>query len=175
MTSSKSYICAGLALVAAAALAGCNRPADTRLPLIGKSYCTPFRTVAATSNAASSPNGQSGLATSATLPAADPGAALDDCVHRWAYALAPSRDPADIVAHAAIDACSAIVTTLSQQAAPAASDSNATQDDQQQDQQQAENPIAQQMRATEGKALFYVVQARAAGCAPPPANSLPAN
>jgi hypothetical protein len=166
MTSPKSYICAGLALAAAVGLAGCNRGDGTRLPLIGKSYCTPFRAATAASNA-SSPNGQSGLASTAILPGADPGAALDDCVHRWAYALAPSRDPADIVAHAAIDACGTMVTALSQQTA-AAPEGQTTQD-----QEQSESPVAQQMRATEGKALFYVVQARAAGCAPPPANSLP--
>jgi hypothetical protein len=168
MKTTKIQIGAGLALAAALGLAGCNRGDGTRLALVGRTYCTPFRSATTTANA-SNPNGQSGLATNAAaaLPTGDPGAALDDCVHRWAYTLAPSRDPADIVAHASIDACSAMVAAVSQPAGPPPDSRDAAA-------QQAQNPVAQQMRATEGKALFYVVQARAAGCAPPPANSLPA-
>jgi hypothetical protein len=37
---------------------------------------------------------------------------------------------------------------------------------------QQPSPQAQQIRMAESKALFYVVQARAAGCAPPPASTL---
>ncbi|HZC16008.1 MAG TPA: hypothetical protein VE309_04530, partial [Caulobacteraceae bacterium] len=43
---------------------------------------------------------------------------------------------------------------------------------QQQQQQQQPNPLAQQIRRSESRALFYVVQARSAGCAPPPASTL---
>jgi hypothetical protein len=38
--------------------------------------------------------------------------------------------------------------------------------------QQQPNPAAQRIHAAEGRALFYVVQARAGGCAAPPANTL---
>jgi hypothetical protein len=133
-----AHLGAGAAIALVAGLAGCNDRAtsDGRLPLTGASYCTPFRT-------ANSATAQTGLAT-APVNTADPGTAFDDCVHRWAYAMAPARDPADVVAHAAVDACGAAMNAWNQQL----------------------------MASAEARSLFYVVQARAAGCAPPPANTL---
>jgi len=143
-------------------LSACNvhGSGDSHLALAGKDYCTPFK-AASTSSTAST-----GLAAPTV---ADPGAAFDDCVHRWSYTLAPARDPADVVAQASVDACGPALTAMSQQTPSQPSD--AAPDDQGQP-SGASGAVAQQMRMAEAKALFYVVQARAAGCAPPPANSL---
>ena len=49
------------------------------------------------------------------MPTSDPAAAFDDCTHRWGYVLAPSRDPADVVAQAAVEAWQSILASWSQQ------------------------------------------------------------
>lgn len=138
-------------------LSACNQHASAAsggLISDGK-YCAPF---AAT-------------ATSAPGARTDPAAAFDDCVHRWGYALAPSHDPADVVAQATVSACGPILSQWSQQVMGSAQDMGAPS---RRDQAEAaSNPMAQQIRMAESRALFYVVQARAGGCAPPPANTLP--
>jgi hypothetical protein len=195
MQFSRAHLGAGAAIVLVAGLTGCNNNSDGRLALTGSSYCTPFRT------ASNAPSNTTGLATPA---AGDAASAFDDCVHRWAYAMAPARDPADIVAHAVVDACGEAMNAWNQQAAPPQnlSQSPNGQDqayqngpdqgaggpqgygpppsrgrggapDQQMQMQQAQNsPIAQHMQIAEARSLFYVIQARSAGCAPPPANTL---
>ncbi len=159
----------GVALVAATAalLTGCNRQAVTaggNISLAGGKYCTPFPTSPAAANAAS------GLAP-ATV--SDPAIAFDDCIHRWGYVLAPSRDPADVVAQASVEACSSILASWSQQIGQAAQAEPTSYGARgRSETAQAPNPEAQRMHAAEGRALFYVVQARAGGCAAPPANTL---
>jgi hypothetical protein len=153
-----------------AGLGGCHRqgtaPGGESISLAGGKYCTPFPSASAATNAAA------GLAPASVN---DPAVAFDDCIHRWGYVLAPSRDPADVVAQASVEACSTILANWSQQSS-------------QQGNQQGEpsgygsrggpsaaqtpDPEAQRMHAAEGRALFYVVQARAGGCAAPPANTL---
>jgi hypothetical protein len=150
------------------ALGACSQQGGTanggHLSLTGSKYCTPFATANANTNAAG------GLATSS---ASDPAASFDDCIHRWGYALAASRDPADVVAQASVQACSAILQSWSQQfASQAPQTTRMGRGAMSPEQQQQSDPMAQQMRAAEGRALFYVVQARAAGCAAPPANTL---
>jgi len=152
---------AGAAMALAVGVSGCGERSSAQgggMTLTGSKYCTPFR--AATTNV------------NTTL--SDPAASFDDCVHRWAYTLAPARDPADVVARASVDACGPILTawnqqTLSQNPQPPPSRYGSRGPQQQ---QQQNNPLAQRMGMVESRALFYVVQARAAGCAPPPANSL---
>jgi hypothetical protein len=170
-----AHVGAGAAIALAAGLVGCSNgaTADGRLALTGASYCTPFQKAAATTST------PSGLAAPVST-AADPGAAFDDCVHRWAYAMAPARDPADIVAHAAVDACGAQMNAWNQQVAaqnPNAYDQyqptsrgRESEEAQQQDPQNA--ALAEHMQVAQARSLFYVIQARAAGCAPPPANTL---
>ena len=199
MQFSRANLAAGAAIFLAAGLVGCNN-SEGRLALTGSSYCTPFRTATNTS---------SGLASSAaaapTAAGSDAATAFDDCVHRWAYAMAPARDPADIVAHAAVDACGEAMNAWNQQVSAAQTASTPDQADQaangpdqgqgepqgygppargqggpqasqQMQMQQAQNsPIAQHMQIAEARSLFYVIQARAAGCAPPPANTLVSN
>jgi hypothetical protein len=183
MKFSIAHMGAGAAIVLVAGLAGCNNggTSDGRLALTGSAFCTPFQKAGATPTS----NNQSGLAATPASTASDPGAAFDDCIHRWGYAMAPARDPADIVAHAAVDACGAQMNAWNQQVM-------ASQQTQYQDYQQPpptrgrsrapeqmdpqQNPqnqlLAQHMQIAQARSLFYVIQARAAGCAPPPANTL---
>ena len=180
MRLSMAHMGAGAAIALAAGLMGCNSGGggDGRLALTGSSYCTPFQKTAATAT-----SGSAGLAAAPAAAAADPGAAFDDCIHRWAYAMAPARDPADIVAHAAVDACGVQMNAWNQQVI--AQNPNAYAQDQYQappprgrgsEQEVDQNPqnsaLAQHMQVAEARSLFYVIQARAAGCAPPPANTL---
>ena len=159
--------CVAAATMATVVLTGCNRQAAAEggnITLAGGKYCTPFPSTAAASNAAV------GLAPATN---ADPAVAFDDCIHRWSYVLAPSRDPADVVAQASVEACSSILANWSQQIAqtsqleptrysPRGRGNTA----------QPPDPETQRMHSAEGRALFYVVQARAGGCAAPPANTL---
>ena len=179
MRLSMAHLSAGAAIALAAGLASCNSGGgDGRLALTGSSYCTPFPKTAATPTSSTA-----GLAAAPAIAAGDPGAAFDDCIHRWAYAMAPARDPADIVAHAAVDACGAQMNAWNQQVI--AQNPNAYAQDQYQgpptrgrasDQEMAQSPqnsaLAQHMQVAQARSLFYIIQARAAGCAPPPANTL---
>jgi hypothetical protein len=172
MRISKAQLGAGALIALSAALAGCSDrgASEGRLALTGSAYCTPFRT-------ANNTAGQGGLA-AAPVNTADPGTAFDDCVHRWAYAMAPARDPADVVAHAAVDACGAAMNAWNQQLMASAQETAPppTRGARGYDEQAAQPPqntaLAEHMRTAEARSLFYVVQARAAGCAPPPANTL---
>jgi hypothetical protein len=159
---------AGVALISAAALGACHRqgaPADSAsLTLTGSKYCTPFPTASAAANA----TGGLGSAVAAT----DPAATFDDCIHRWGYALAPSRDPADVVAQASVEACSTILANWSQQIGQQQGEPSGDGSRGGREAPQTPDPEAQRMHAAEGRALFYVVQARAGGCAAPPANTL---
>lgn len=179
MRLSMAHLGAGAVIALAAGLAGCNSGGvgggDGRLALTGSSYCTPFPKTANTATSS-----QAGLAAAPASMAADPGAAFDDCIHRWAYAMAPARDPADIVAHAAVDACGAQMNAWNQQVAaqnPVAYDqyqptSRGRQPEQMQQQSPQNAALAEHMQVAQARSLFYVIQARAAGCAPPPANTL---
>ena len=141
--------------LAALGLAGCNNPearsaANSRI-------CTPFSEAAATA---------------APTTAADPAAGLDDCLHRWAYTLASSTDRAPDVAQATVAACTPALTRWNQAGltsgapgqppAPAQSAPSLLTG-------QPTTPIGEHYAYAQGRALFYVVQARAGKCAPPPA------
>lgn len=93
-------------------------------------------------------------------------AAVDDCVRRWAYSLAPSRDAAETVAEAASSACNTQLSRWNQQAltqpgADEASTSLITGG--------STTALAEHHNFSQTRALFYVVQARAGTCSPPPA------
>lgn len=104
-------------------------------------------------------------ARAAPLPTGGDGAAsVDDCVRRWAYALSPSRDDAEIVAEAAANACSAQLSRWNQQSlAQPAADGEPTSILT----GEPTSPIAEHNIFMRGRALFYVVQARAGRCAGP--------
>ena len=96
----------------------------------------------------------------------DAAAPVDDCVRRWAYSLAGSRDHADVVADAVVAACSAALTRWNQgglgqpDSGPVQAMSITTG--------QPTNALAAHSDFARGRALLYVVEARAGRCAPPP-------
>jgi len=120
--------------------------------------CTPFPAAPAASGAAAP-----------AVAAADPAGPLDDCLHRWGYALAASHDdPAETAAQAAVAACHPALTRWNQDSlastdaesrAPAEAPSMTTGDPM--------NPFAAHHAFAQARALFYVVQARAGRCAAP--------
>ncbi len=102
------------------------------------------------------------------LPEADTGAGpLDDCVRRWAYSLAPSRDAAEVVAEAVVGACNAPLSRWNSQVlnvqGPGEAASLTTGE--------PTTPLGEHNAFAHGRALLYVVQARAGACAPPPATN----
>ena len=97
-------------------------------------------------------------------PGADGAAGVEQCVQRWAYSLAPSRDDADTVAEAAAAACTTQLSrwnqaSLNQPGGEGEATSLITG--------QPTSPLAEHSAFTHARALFYVVQARAGNCAPP--------
>jgi hypothetical protein len=135
---------------------------------VGSHICTPFPEAA---NTNAQGVGVQGLG--ATAQAADPAAALDDCLHRWGYTLAASSDRAQDVAQATVAACTPALTRWNQ--AGLATGATAPQPEAGQPTApslltgQPTNPMAEHFAYAQGRALFYVVQARAGKCAPPPA------
>ena len=105
--------------------------------------------------------------TPANSPAAlaDAASPVDECVRRWAYSLAPARDDADAVADAVVAACGSSLSKWNQQSladpAPPTDALSITTG-------QPTNPLSEHNAFAHAKALFYVVQARAGHCAPPP-------
>lgn len=152
---------AGAALMLSVGLTGCNQNSASAGPAIGLSaskYCSPFRTAQASTGPAA-PN------------ATDPAAAFEDCAHRWGYALAPARDSADVVAQAVVDACSATLSSWNQQTLnqnPQAGTDNATS----LTTGQPTDLFGERTRFAQSRAMFYVVQARAGNCAPPPPSTV---
>ena len=107
------------------------------------------------------------------IAAADPSTPVEECTRRWAYSLAGSRDSAEIVAEAVVAACAPALSkwnaaSLGQSAAGSgAQDLSLTTC-------QPTNPLAEHSSFAQGRALFYVVQARAGRCkAPPATNGVP--
>src|SRR3954469_11478734 len=84
----RALACLGAICLGAGGLAACN---ETHVAANNPKICAPFKP-----------------AKPAAEAVADDGAvAFDDCLHRWAYSLAPSRDSAEMVATAAMGACNA--------------------------------------------------------------------
>jgi hypothetical protein len=151
----------GLTAAAALALAACNDPGQPRAGAGGGAkLCTPFageRTEGASAPAAHTP------------PPMGARAMVDDCLHRWAYALAASPDPADHVAAATVAACSSALAAWNQQAlVPQAGDGRAPAEAPSLLTGEETNPVAERYGYAQGRALFYVVQSRAGKCPPPP-------
>jgi hypothetical protein len=147
-----------LAALAAFSLSACT---DAGVGSAAKGICTPFPAAAA-AQAVGGP---------AAVSAGDPSAPVDDCLHRWAYSLAKSSDPAEAVAQATVAACTAPLSRWNQQGlAPVSGPSGDSQ-------AEAISLVTGQPTSAfvahhefaQGRALFYVVQARAGHCAPPPA------
>jgi hypothetical protein len=140
--------------LAALGLAACNGKGEgARAGGAGSRLCTPFPDAAAAQNTA------------------DASAALDDCLHRWGYSLAASSDLAEAAAQATVAACTPALTRWNQQAltptAPGAPTADVSAPSLVTG--QPTTPIAEHYSYAQNRALFYVVQARAGKCAPPPA------
>lgn len=104
----------------------------------------------------------------AAQPVEGGAAALEDCLHRWAYTMAGSRDDAGLVADAVAAACRAPLARWNQQSMAQAAATDAPQEAPSLLTGQPTNPIAEHATFASDRALFYVVQARAGGCKPPP-------
>lgn len=149
---------------AALALAGCQG-AHTASGGGSNSVCAPFL---AANAGATTANGAAAPATAAPLAAADPASALDDCLHRWAYALASASDDATRVSQAALAACQASLGRWNQQTASAAGQGGSPIEAPSLITGQPTSPIQQHLSFAQNRALLYVVQARAGHCAAPP-------
>jgi hypothetical protein len=116
-------------------------------------------------------NASGGQTTTTGLATADAATPVDECLRRWAYSLASSRDDADTVAEATVAACSAQLSRWGQNAvsAPQGDEGVSLTTG------QPTNPLAEHNAFARGRAVLYVVQARAGRCAPPPVtNGAPA-
>jgi hypothetical protein len=149
-------------LTALGLLAACDNPDADRGA--AARVCTPFAEAPAAGAAAP---GQV-----APAAAADPAAAVDDCLHRWGYTLAAASDTADTVAQATVAACTPALSRWNQQglAAGAAPQQPGAPLQTAPSMLTGEptNPFAEHYSYARARALFYVVQARAGKCAPPP-------
>jgi hypothetical protein len=158
---------ASKALVAGAAslaLCACQAARDGRAGG-ADSVCAPF----ASASAPSTKGAASGApATAAPLSAADPAGALEDCLHRWAYALASASDDAAHVAQATTAACEPALGRWNQQAATLGGEGGPPIEAPSLITGRPTSPIEQHLSFAQGRALFYVVQARAGHCAAPP-------
>jgi len=146
---------------AALALCGCQG-AHSGAGGGSASVCAPFTTASAAAPAANTP------ATAAPITSADPAAATDDCLHRWAYALASASDDAGHVAQAVMAACEPSLGRWNQQTASAPGDGGAPIEAPSLITGRLTSPIEQHLAFAQGRAQFYVVQARAGHCAAPP-------
>jgi hypothetical protein len=150
---------------AALALAGCQASNDRGVA----SVCAPFAAAAATATAsAATTTPANAPATAAPLAAADPAGGLDDCLHRWAYALAPARDDASHVAEAVTAACQGTLGRWNQQTASSEGETGPPIEAPSLITGRPTSPIEQHLSFAQGRAVFYVVQARAGRCAAPP-------
>jgi hypothetical protein len=137
--------------------------------------CKPFPTASA--SATTNPTAANAPANALPpAPLGDPSAGLDDCLHRWGYTLAASSDPANMVADATLAACSSELTGWNQQSLSSGTSGGANVEAPSLVNGQTTNPLAEHYSFAQGRALFYVVQARAGHCGPPPlSNGAPAN
>jgi hypothetical protein len=152
--------------LAAVSLAACSKTQGGGMASGGDSrLCIPFATTTTTTTTTT--NGQAAAPVVAAPIAADPGVAVEDCLHRWGYALAASPDDANHVATATVAACGSSISRWNQQmlagdegGGPPEAPSLLTG--------QPTTPITEHFVFAQGRALFYVVQARAGKCAAPP-------
>lgn len=159
MRMGKGTILIAAVSAAALGLAACeggnnNRRQNNTAALGGEGLCKPFN---GTAQAAAPGVGIDG------------GLVVDDCLHRWGYTLAKSEDDAGAVAQAVVAACSAPLARWNQQSLSnvAAVGGDRSMEAPSLLTGEPTNPIAEHNNFAEGRALFYVVQARAGKCDPP--------
>ncbi|WP_411289203.1 hypothetical protein [Phenylobacterium sp.] len=158
-----------IAALAAVGLSACEGNQNRRTAGGGGGLCKPF-TETANNNAA--------MPAAPGAAAGDASAAMDDCLHRWSYTLAASSDTADVVADAVVAACNAPLARWNQQSMGGAGGAEGMTEAPSLLTGQPTNPILEHNTFAGGRALFYVVQARAGKCGPPkagPATTASAN
>ena len=156
----------------AASLAACDNTGES-MAANGK-ICTNWKTApasgATTAGVAGNPaTAQPGVVTTA----GDAAGPTDECVKRWAYSLASSRDGADVVADAAVAACATALTAWNQ-TAMGVSGAGGSDQGVSAVTGQPTNALAEHANFAHSEALLYVVEARAGRCKPPAVvNGLP--
>ena len=171
MTTAKTISVAALAAASALGLAACDNANGRGGAASG--ICRPFTTASNANTANANTNTPAAPTSVGVLPAApagDPAAAVDDCLHRWGYTLAASSDPANFVAEATVAACGTALSSWNQQSLSAENAGGAVQAPSLLTGQPT-SPIGEHYNFAQGRALFYVVQARAGHCGPPPASA----
>jgi hypothetical protein len=106
----------------------------------------------------------------------DPAAPVEECLRRWAYSLAGAHDSANIVGEAVVAACGSALThwnqaSLSQPSQLGPGGPNSQGQGVSLLTGRPTDPLAEHNAFVHARALFYVVQARAGRCAPPPVNN----
>jgi hypothetical protein len=169
MITAKMLSVPALAAVTVLGLAACNG-ANGRGGVSG--ICKPFTTAnnGASTNTTTPAAAPTSVGVLPAEPSGDPSAAVDDCLHRWGYTLAASSDPANFVAQATVAACGTALSSWNQQSLSAENAGGAVQAPSLLTGQPT-SPIGEHYNFAQGRALFYVVQARAGHCGPPPARS----
>jgi hypothetical protein len=175
--------------LAALSLAACNENRDRNGGYVasgsggsrgGDGLCTPFpgeTNAAAGQTGANGAGGAMGGAMGGPMASGpmgpDGASAVDDCLHRWGYALAASPDPADQVAQAVVAACSTTLTRWNQQAMSPMGPGGGSAPQQAPSLLTGEptNPMAERFSYAQMRALFYVVQGRAGKCRAPAMNT----
>jgi hypothetical protein len=158
-------------VVAAFNLTACSNADRAGMSSGDRRLCAPFPAVAQTSNQPQAPI--NALPVNPLPITADPAAALEDCLHRWGYALAISPDEASQVATASVAACGSTLARWNQQTIAIGGRRRAIEAPSLLSGQPT-TPIAEHFIFAQSRALFYVVQARAGKCAPPPiSNGVP--
>ena len=157
-----------IAGLAAMSLAACNNTQGGRMASAGgdSRLCIPFATTTTTTTTTT--NGQAAAPVVAAPIAADPSVAVEDCLHRWGYALAASSDEANQVATATVAACGSSISRWNQQTLTGGDGGGGPLEAPSLLTGQPTTPIAEHFIFAQGRALFYVVQARAGKCAAPP-------
>jgi len=167
-----------LAACASLALGACNNTHPAGASASGNgARCLPFPAVNATTTTATTTTttaaapavgaapGQAPVA-GAPVVTGDPAAAVEDCLHRWGYTLAASSDDANQVATATIAACGPSIARWNQAAVANGEGGPETAPSLMNGQETT--PLTEHFIFAQGRAIFYVVQARAGKCAAPP-------
>ena len=151
MTGIRANRLAAVLCLGALGLAGCNNAEKRQAQAGNNGICIDFA--------------QAAKAGPPVAPQEGP-AAVEECVRRWAFTLAPSKDAADQVADAVVAACATPLSRWNQQTlnTPGASGEATSIIT-----GETTTPIGEHFAYTRNRALVYVVQARAGDCRPPPA------
>ena len=102
------------------------------------------------------------------IAASDAATPVDECLRRWSSSLASARDPANVVADAAIAACGTALSRWNQTAIGQPGAVSGSVQALSLTTGEPTNAMAEHSAFARGRALFYVVQARAGHCSPPP-------